>query len=365
MNKLDKIMYISLPEHFQAATKGFNLDSSILLPIESNQNEINETLKKLSWELIIAAILKILAYNPNHKDIEYYKKLTVAIKPDIMVELTQGAFIKASQKNYELAEEILTALQQLFTSSAICQLNLTLILDERSSIYRQNKNSPLHIEYQKKAYDNYTTLFTMKNIPIDAYYHGGLFFCRYENHEQGLKILEYFIKNGTDKKQLKNAKNLVSTIKSEIKMSSNFKDAYALISENREIEAIEIIKLFLKDNDNVWNGWFLLGWAYRRIKNYKKAKQAFNKALSYEEKQVDIYNELSICNIELELFSESRINLQKAIKLEPFNIKILSNFGILELKEEKPEKALEWFNKVLEIDNKDEIALSYIELLIK
>ncbi len=55
----------------------------------------------------------------------------------------------------------------------------------------------------------------------------------------------------------------------------------------------------LESNPDVWNAWFLLGWANRRISNFVEAELALSKALELNDSEVEIYNELAICNMEL------------------------------------------------------------------
>ena len=67
--------------------------------------------------------------------------------------------------------------------------------------------------------------------------------------------------------------------------------------------------------------------------------------------------------MELNDFKESRKNLEKALMMEPENLKIISNMVILEIKQNNNKEALKYFNTVLEFDPEDPIALKYIEYL--
>jgi len=67
--------------------------------------------------------------------------------------------------------------------------------------------------------------------------------------------------------------------------------------------------------------------------------------------------------MELGQFRESRSKLRQALQIEPENVKIISNLGILSLKEEKVEEAKGFFKTVLELEPEDPIALQYIDYL--
>lgn len=366
LNKLSKINYISLPATMEAETEGFKLDPSVLLPIESQVEDIQQTINALSWEMIIAAILKIMAWDPEHKDIPYYRQLITAVRPDIIEELTRAAFAKSNSHDYELAEEILTALSILAPENTACMLNLALLQDDRSAIYRQNGNEELQNKYEistKACYDK--LINSNQEPPLLALYYAALFYARIEDYTSAKTLLSKFIDQTDDKKKKTIAEKVLNTITTEMELSTHFNKSMQLISGKKEEEGIELIQKVLKQHPDIWNGWFLLGWGYRRIANFKKAKNAFEKALALKEDQADIYNELSICNMELNKLSESRNNLETAIKLEPFNIKILSNMAILELKENNSGEAVKYFKQVLEIDKEDPIALSWLESIKK
>ncbi len=57
--------------------------------------------------------------------------------------------------------------------------------------------------------------------------------------------------------------------------------------------------------------------------------------------------------------------LTQALRLDGDNIKIISNFGILALKENNNEEALGFFKTVLEIEPGDSIAQKYIDFLLE
>ncbi|MBN2652264.1 MAG: tetratricopeptide repeat protein, partial [Spirochaetales bacterium] len=172
-----------------------------------------------------------------------------------------------------------------------------------------------------------------------------------------------FISKSQDKKKIQKAKKSLSILERELKNEKIFKEAFEDIKDGRERIGIKKIKNFLKTNDEVWNAWFLIGWGYRKIEDYIRAKEAFLKALSLQENFADIYNELSICSMELNNLEESKSYLDKAIELDPNNIKILSNLGILEMKKENIQSAKEYFKRILTIDNQDEIAKRYLNLI--
>ena len=60
---------------------------------------------------------------------------------------------------------------------------------------------------------------------------------------------------------------------------------------------------------------------------------------------------------------ESKKSLEKALSIDPENVKIISNLGYLSLKEGKIDDARKYFSIVLEYSPNDKIALSELSKL--
>ncbi len=69
---LANIVFVSIPEETVENFKDFKLDPSILLPVEVPEGEDNWYINDLSWERIIAAMMKIFAWQSDHENIEYF-----------------------------------------------------------------------------------------------------------------------------------------------------------------------------------------------------------------------------------------------------------------------------------------------------
>ncbi|MFN2312754.1 MAG: hypothetical protein ABR590_11975, partial [Spirochaetia bacterium] len=80
--------------------------------------------------MIIAAILKLLAYSPEHEDLLYYRSLALAAKPDLADELSQAGVSKARNADFEPAEEIFRALSGLLPNNVAPRLNLALLHEQ-------------------------------------------------------------------------------------------------------------------------------------------------------------------------------------------------------------------------------------------
>ena len=358
-NSLDNIVYISLPENMQSYDL-LPLDPSVLLPIEINPDKGYSDLTNLSWEMIIAAMLKIMAHKPEHKDIEYFRTLTLAVRPGIVNEMTTAAIAKAGEKDFDIAEEIFRSLINLQPGNMVSLLNLALLFEERADSYSSLGRTELAEEFNEKAFETYKEIIAAAPESEDAHFNFGMFFLKRANFDKASEHLEYFLSKSTDNKKNKRVNEILNRIKTKKSTDDLFFTAYDAIRMGKESEAIETIKEYLEKEPEVWNAWFLLGWACRRLEKYTEGAEAFLKALELGSDQIDLYNELAICLMELGKLDESREYLLTALKAEPGNIKILSNLGIVSLKKNDQPAAETYFRKVLEIDPDDKIAAEYL-----
>jgi Flp pilus assembly protein TadD len=145
-----------------------------------------------------------------------------------------------------------------------------------------------------------------------------------------------------------------------------FQNAFDLISKGEDEKALEEIRLFLQNNPEVWNAWFMLGWALRKMGRFEDAKQAFLEAIKFGgDKNSDTLNELALCLIQLEEFSLAKKYLLDAFALSPESTKIISNLGYLALAEGNKQEARNYFAAVLEYDPNDKIAATELLKLEK
>ncbi len=362
---LDRIMYISIPEDAEQEINGFHIDSSILMPLEIPIGETEWQMQDLSWEMIVAAMLKIFAWDPLHKNIDYYRSFIHAVQPGINEEMTQTGIIKAENKDYEIAEEIFRALANFEPNIEQNLTNLALVFEDQAELYEKLKNHELAEKKVEEAFEIYKKAIKKHPDSEEVMFNGSNFYLKHGNMEKAIQLLNHFVSISKNSDKKKYVTGILEKIRNLSVDDTVFNEAYELIKIGREESGIEKIKHYLNTNSNVWNAWFLLGWAYRRIGDYKNGKEALLECLTLNEDNVDTYNELAICLIEMGEFSNCRKKLTTALRLDGDNIKIISNFGILALKENKKEEAVGFFRTVLEIDPDDQIAKKYIDFLTK
>jgi tetratricopeptide (TPR) repeat protein len=140
----------------------------------------------------------------------------------------------------------------------------------------------------------------------------------------------------------------------------SFINAHNLIQEGETEEGLACIYDFIERRPKVWNGWFVLGWALRLLGRWADGKAALEKAIELGGGGSDTRNELAICLMETGDKAGAKRELETALSGDPENVKIISNLGVLALKNNEKEKAAAFFRTVLEIDNSDPVAKSYL-----
>ncbi len=363
--KLEHILYISLPESFSRSIGSFEIDPSILLPVEIPRGMESEwTLADITWEMFVSAMMKILAWNSDHEHASYFRSFILALKPDIVSVMTGSAIEKAEKFEFDVAEEIFRALAEIDTMEEKTILNLAYLYEQRIDLYMHQENHGPVRNAVEEAQAAYQKALDRHPESPDVLFGAGYFFLMIGNPVQAGEHLSAFLKYAREEdNRREKVVKAVSEIERRSFLDSLFTRAYEAIRNSNEHEGIEKIELFLKERPDTWSAWFLLGWAHRRTGNFDKAREAFSSALDLETGEVDIYNEMAISLMELGEFEECRSMLDKALSIEPDNTKILSNRLILALKTGENTEARELLRIILEIDPDDPIALRYRDIL--
>lgn len=374
---LDSVYFIDLPENFKLSKDSFHIDPTIPLPVQKKDNDSagSFNMAELTEEQILAGILTILAYDKNNQYIQYYRSILKNARPNLKKELSEAAILKAKNEDFDIAEEIFSALRGFDPEDMAILLNTALFLDQRAESYRRSGLIEDADAYDEDALNLYKEAMEAEPPLPDAFFNAGFFYLKQRKYKEAKDAFETYIaltceitdeelgENGVYKKN--RAQEVLNEIKNRNMEDDHFRAAYDLISRGEEEKGLEEIRLFLQRNPEVWNAWFMLGWGLRRLGRFEDAKQSFLKALECEggSENVDCYNELAICYMETGELKQSELTLEKALVIDSENTKIISNLGFLALKENDISKAQGYFQTVLEIDPDDKIALAQMAQL--
>jgi len=378
VNSLESVFYISMPENFKLSDESFQIDTSIQLPVQKKDSDAPGVFNpsEITAEQILAGILTVLAYDRKNEHLDYYRSLLLKAKPEIKKELCEAAILKTKNEDFDLAEEIFLALIGLDPEDEAIILNMALFLDQRADSYRRAGLFEDADAYDADAYAYYKQAMDSDNPIPDAYFNVGFYFMKQYKYREAKDSFETYLaltcdysdedmgENGVYKKE--RAQEILNEIKNQNMDDVRFQNAFDLISKGEDEKALEEIRLFLQNNPEVWNAWFMLGWALRKMGRFEDAKQAFLEAIKFGgDKNADTLNELALCSIQLKEFSLAKKYLLDAFALEPESTKIISNLGYLALAEGNKQEARNYFATVLEYDSNDKIAAAELLKLEK
>ena len=262
---LNSVIFIQLPQEFNFPTDNFVLDASTPLPVQLTKEQIEKNSfnpADLTIEMILSGILTILAYDTENKNIEYYRHLLKAARPDIHKELTEAAILKARNEDYEIAEEIFQALRGYDPDDMITVLNSALFYDERGSSFRRSGLIDDANACDEMAKNFYQKVLSAETPLLDAFFNAGFFYLKQKNFSRARECFESYV-------------TLTNTLEEKDLDDELFSSAYESILHNDEETALNQIREFLSKNPKVWNAWFMLGWALRRLERWEDAKSAF------------------------------------------------------------------------------------------
>lgn len=355
---MKKLHYISIPPAFAREIGNFRIDPSIPLPIELDETFSPEN---FSLEMILSAILQIMAYQRENENFSYYRDFALAARPSLLAELSQAGLVRAQAKDYPLAEEIFLAMEGLDEANSKTALNLALLYEKNSELAAEKEDWDQALEQKKKAKSYYVKAKEGEPPLPEAWFNAGYFFLKEGSWDKAKENFEAYLEMGSDEEKLEKARRALSEGDRQQKLDGLFKEAYDAILLGNEALGIEKSREFLQHHPEIWNGWFLLGWAHRRLGQFAQGVEAFQKALNLGGNLSDVLNELAVCTMELGDLKGARKYLEQALASEPENIKIISNLGVLALKAGKPEEARGFFETVLEFEPGDPVAQGYLE----
>ena len=347
----------------------FHLDPSIQIPVELHPNDNNLDSNSISWEKIVSGMLRIISapgeYDIPPEWVDYYKRFVLTVKPEIYHEFTGASIVKAKNGEFNMALEISSVLEGLFPGSPGVLLNKALILENRAAAMEKNGHETL--KENAEALEAYETALSLEPLLPDVLFNAGFFFRRLGEYKRAKECFSRYAliaeeaenSNGIPvelpEEKLNQAKKIVLDINSQGLDDSNFIEAYNCINNGDDEKGLSKIHDFLQKHPKAWNGWFVLGWALRKLGRYSDSLESLRKAHEHGGRSLDLKNETAICLMELGDLKQAQKELEQALREEPENIKIISNLGVLAMKTGDKAKAASYFRFVLELDPADPV----------
>ena len=360
IDTLDGLLWIDLPDDIDTDMGTFKLDPAIPLPVEPDENGEME-LSNVTWEKVIAAALLVLANNPSHEHATYYRNFLTALRPELAAELTEASQERLNEGDWGNAEDIILALRGLEPESYEPRYAMARLYDRRAIQERKTGDPQLAESFEGSAEAAYNELLSEDNAPGQAWYDAGIFRYKRGDFLRSAETLEAFLDSAPEGEERLEAERLVRLCRNEGQADEIYREAYAALNAGLIPEGTSMAQEFRNKRPEGWPGWFLLGWALRLSEEWLAARDALEGAYERGCRESDLFNELAICTRTLGDFDAASSALEKALLLDPENIKILSNMAIVQIEKGNREEAVRWLETALTMDPSDPICLKLLD----
>ena len=374
------IVFLTVPDSLKSQIKAFDLDPSILLPVEAESTSISrENLANLSWEMILSGMLRVIAgdfvrtpQTPHITEewLDYYRSLVFAVKPEIYHEFTCAAIVKTENGDFDMAMKINAILEGLFPRSPGVLLNKALILEKQAEFLEKegNGSEKENVRFWEAPLDAYLAALAVQPVLPDTLFNAGFFFMRRKEFARARDCFSRYaaLQEETPDEKKKQAQKIIAEINSQHLDDDAYREAYDCIIRGNDEAGLLKIREFIEKHPKAPNGWFVLGWALRKLGRYDAGLAAFQKSAELGEaaglgsSNTDTRNEMAICLMELGDLKGARRELERALQEEPENIKIISNLGVLAMKAGNKAEAAAFFRTALELDPADPLAAHFL-----
>ena len=359
-DKLRQIRYISVPESINTKLGSFVVDPNKKLPVQLPDGKKDMDENDVSVENIVSGMLTIIAYDEAHPNFHYYKDFINNLEPGLAEKLNTAAIAKEQQKDYDFAEELFLAVYHLLPQSASC-INLATLYSFRAVDARDKKNDDDEDNYlllaKRTLQDGLKRFGENENVLSEL----ASFEAYMGNLEDAKEYLDRYMAVATEGEKKQEMKKILKQINFQLENDNEIKEAYDFVMLGLPDKALPVIEKFISSNPKVWNGYFLKGWALRIAKRYKEAKEALLECIKLGESNSEIYNELSICELEDGNRELAKTYLESAADLDNENLNILSNLSILHLMDGEFDEAREYLEKARYLSGDDKIVKELID----
>jgi len=360
---LSSSVYIRFEGDGAAAHVPEGIDPSIPYPVQLQSPVIKLNPASITAESLLTGMLRVLAWEPANVHAGKYRTYVRTARPELFEELIAAGIQKAESKEWAVAEEIFFAASGLDPERPEPAIKLALMHEEHAKYLADSGHEEDAEKEDDLAHKYYRYLLALREVFPPAYYHAAFFFLRKHNYDRAVSLLTSYIGMNDDEERTKRAKSILEKLSSMGYLDTVFKEAYDFIQMGKEEKGLERAQQFVDKYPDVWNGWFLVGWANRRLGRWAEGERAFHTALEKGAEGADVYNELSICEMELGKLDSAKSDLERALRMEPENVKIIVNLGALAYRQGRTREAEGFFKTAVEFDPEDKIAREWLKKL--
>ncbi len=345
--ELKDIRFITLPEERKIGE--VSMSGAVPLPIQFPEGSVTED---IDFNSIVAGLIKVVAWDPENKNIDYYKQLLLELQPDVVKELNLAAIAQSNKREYEFAEELMLAVNHL-SDVPESYINLAVLYAQMTvDLHRKNRDTEADM-YDDKILAILNECKEMHPNYAPTYSEISAFHMRHGDVESARDFLAKYTELEQDRKKREEAMHTLKSIEKMLSSKDQIMYAYDKMMMGCPDDALEIMDKYIASNEKSWEAFFLRGWAKRVLEDYSGAQKDLLESIRIDGKNAEVYNELSICARESGDTELAKSYLQIAVDLDGEDVIYLSNLAFLHLASGEFEESRELLEKARKIDPED------------
>ncbi len=345
--KLKDVQFITLPGDRKIGDTVLKGNKSLPVQIQAGQKP-----EDIDFNSIVAGLIKVMAWNPENPDFNYYKDVLLNLQPNVAQELNLAAISKSKKKDFDFAQELMLAVKNI-TDAPESYINLA-VLYAQMTVELHSKNDHVKADmYDDKIIEVLNECIEKHPGYAPAYSEISAFHMRHGDIESARDNLARYVKLEVDEKKRKPAEKTLANFNKMLDSKDQIMYAYDKMMMGCADEAITAINKYLASGEKSWEAYFIRGWAKRTLEDFDEAQKDLLESLRLESNNAEVYNELSICARERGDVELAKNYLQIALDLDDEDIVYVVNLAFLHLADEEYTESRELLEKARTIDPDD------------
>ncbi len=345
--KLKDVQFIRLPGDRKIGDTVLKGDKPLPVQFQAGQKP-----EDIDFNSIVAGLIKVVAWEPENENIDYYRQILLGMQPDAVKELNLAAISKSQKKDYEFAQELMLAVKNL-SNAPESYVNLAVL-------YAQ-----MTVDLHKKGDDVKADMYDDKIIQVlnecmekhpgyaPAYSEASAFHMRHGDIESARDYLSRYVGLEKDDKKREEAQKSLERFNSILESNDKLMYAYDKMMMGCADEALTVIEQHIAQGNKTWESYFIRGWAKRVLEDYDGAQKDLLESLRLDARNAEVYNELSICAREHGDVELAKNYLQIALDLDDEDMVYITNLAFLHLADGEFTESRELLEKARAIDPND------------
>ncbi len=345
--KLKNIQFIKLPGDRKIGDTILKGNTALPVLFEKGQKP-----EDIDFNSIVAGLIKVVAWDPENENIEYYKNVLLGMQPNVIKELNLASISKSKQKDFDFALELMLAVKNL-SNAPESYVNLAVLYAQMTVDFHSKHDDVKADMYDDKIIQVLNECIEKHPNYAPAYSEISAFHMRHGDLENARDYLARYVKLENDAKKREQAQKSLDNFNQILDSNNKLLYVYDKMMMGCADEALSAIEKHIAQGNKSWEAYFLRGWAKRVLEDYDGAQKDLLESLRLDSKNAEVYNELSICAKEHGDVELAKNYLQIALDLDDEDMTYITNLAFLHLNDDEFTESRELLEKARAIDQND------------